>query len=68
VCALPPFGLLMMPTLPAVMATTFGALLLLRRQQQEQHCPQQGWRAMQRAMLLLLQLSRASLCLLCGSR
>jgi hypothetical protein len=57
-----------MPTLPAVMATTSGALLLRLRQQQEQLCRQRGWRAMQRAMLLLLQLSRASLWLLCGSR
>jgi hypothetical protein len=40
--------------------TASGLLALLLRQQL---CPQQGWRAMQ----LLLQLSRASLWLLCGS-
>jgi hypothetical protein len=54
----------MVPALPAVTVTKLVAQLL---QQQQQLWPQQGWRAMQRAMLLLLQLSRASLWL-CGSR
>jgi hypothetical protein len=39
-----------------------------RQQQQQQLWPHHGLRAMPRAMLLLLQLSRASLWLLCGSR
>jgi hypothetical protein len=53
------FGLLMVP---ALLTNEFMA-----QQQQQQLRPQQGWLTMPRAMLLLLQLSRASLWLLCGS-
>jgi hypothetical protein len=55
----------MVPALLAAMVTKLVAQLL---QQPQQLWLQRGWRAMQRAMLLLLQLSRASLWLLCGSR
>jgi hypothetical protein len=61
-------GLLMVLALPAATVTKLVAHLLLQRlQQPQQHWQQQNWRGMQRAMLLLLQLSRARLWLLCGS-
>jgi hypothetical protein len=56
----------MVPALPPVIARTFRALM--QQQQLQQLWLQLGWHVMQRAMPLLLQLSRASLWLLCGSR